>query len=35
MSVRAGCFSMAFSNMLAEAGHVPTRIEPKARLAGP
>ena len=31
-AAHAGCFSMAFSNMLAEAGHVPTRIETKARV---
>jgi osmotically inducible protein OsmC len=31
-AAHAGCFSMAFSNMLAEAGHVPTRVETKARV---
>jgi len=31
-AAHAGCFSMAFSNMLAEAGHVPTRVETKARI---
>ncbi len=29
-AAHAGCFSMAFSNMLAEAGHVPTSIDTKA-----
>jgi osmotically inducible protein OsmC len=28
----AGCFSMAFSNMLAEAGHVPKRVSTSARV---
>ena len=28
----AGCFSMAFSNMLSEAGHVPKRVSTKARV---
>jgi osmotically inducible protein OsmC len=31
-AAHAGCFSMAFSNMLAEAGHVPTSIETAARV---
>jgi osmotically inducible protein OsmC len=31
-AAHAGCFSMAFSNMLAEAGHVPTRVETKAQV---
>jgi lipoyl-dependent peroxiredoxin len=31
-AAHAGCFPMSFSNMLAEAGHVPTRIETKARV---
>jgi lipoyl-dependent peroxiredoxin len=31
-AAHAGCFSMAFSNMLAEAGHIPTRVETKARV---
>jgi len=31
-AAHAGCFSMAFSNMLAEAGHVPTRVDTKARV---
>jgi osmotically inducible protein OsmC len=31
-AAHAGCFSMAFSNMLSEAGHVPTRVETKARV---
>jgi osmotically inducible protein OsmC len=29
-AAHAGCFSMAFSNMLAKAGHVPTRVETTA-----
>jgi osmotically inducible protein OsmC len=31
-AAHAGCFSMAFSNMLAMAGHVPTRVETTARV---
>ncbi|MEQ1856711.1 MAG: OsmC family protein [Longimicrobiales bacterium] len=31
-AAHAGCFSMAFSNMLSEAGHVPTRVDTKARV---
>lgn len=31
-AAHAGCFSMAFSNMLAEAGHVPTSVETKAEV---
>ena len=31
-AAHAGCFSMAFSNMLAEAGHVPTRVQTRARV---
>ena len=31
-AAHAGCFSMAFSNLLSEAGHVPTRIATKARV---
>lgn len=31
-AAHAGCFTMAFSNMLSEAGHVPTRVETKARV---
>lgn len=31
-AAHAGCFSMAFSNMLAEAGHVPTRVSTTARV---
>jgi len=31
-AAHAGCFSMAFSNMLAEAGHVPTRVDTRARV---
>jgi osmotically inducible protein OsmC len=31
-AAHAGCFSMAFSNMLAEAGHVPTRVATQARV---
>jgi lipoyl-dependent peroxiredoxin len=31
-AAHAGCFSMAFANLLAEAGHVPTRVETKARV---
>jgi osmotically inducible protein OsmC len=29
-AAHAGCFSMAFSNMLSEAGHVPKRVETEA-----
>jgi lipoyl-dependent peroxiredoxin len=29
-AAHAGCFSMAFSNMLSQAGHVPTRVQTKA-----
>lgn len=29
-AAHAGCFSMAFANALAQAGHPPTRIETKA-----
>lgn len=31
-AAHAGCFSMALSNMLAQAGHVPTRVETTARV---
>jgi osmotically inducible protein OsmC len=31
-AAHAGCFSMAFSNLLAEAGHVPTSVETKAQV---
>jgi lipoyl-dependent peroxiredoxin len=31
-AAHAGCFSMAFSNMLSEAGHVPKRVETNARV---
>jgi osmotically inducible protein OsmC len=31
-AAHAGCFSMAFSNMLAEAGHVPKRVDTRARV---
>jgi osmotically inducible protein OsmC len=31
-AAHAGCFTMAFSNMLAEAGHIPTRVETKAQV---
>ena len=31
-AAHAGCFSMAFSNMLSEAGHVPTRVSTTARV---
>jgi osmotically inducible protein OsmC len=31
-AAHAGCFSMAFSNMLAQAGHVPTRVQTTARV---
>ena len=31
-AAHAGCFSMAFSNMLAEAGHVPKRVDTTARV---
>ncbi len=31
-AAHAGCFSMAFSNMLSEAGHVPKRIATSARV---
>jgi osmotically inducible protein OsmC len=31
-AAHAGCFSMAFSNMLAEAGHVPNRVSTTARV---
>jgi len=31
-AAHAGCFSMAFSNLLAEAGHVPTRVSTQARV---
>lgn len=31
-AAHAGCFSMAFSNMLAQAGHVPARVETTARV---
>jgi osmotically inducible protein OsmC len=29
-AAHAGCFSMAFSNMLSQAGHVPTSVDTKA-----
>ncbi len=31
-AAHAGCFSMAFSNMLSQAGHVPKRVETQARV---
>lgn len=31
-AAHAGCFSMAFSNLLAQAGHVPTRVSTTARV---
>jgi len=31
-AAHAGCFSMAFSNMLSEAGHVPNSVATKARV---
>jgi osmotically inducible protein OsmC len=31
-AAHAGCFSMAFSNMLSEAGHVPTLVQTQARV---
>ncbi len=31
-AAHAGCFSMAFSNMLSEAGHPPTRVQTRARV---
>ena len=31
-AAHAGCFSMAFSNMLAKAGHVPTSLHTTARV---
>jgi|SRR5262245_16049085 len=31
-AAHAGCFSMAFSNGLAQAGHVPTRVETTAKV---
>ena len=31
-AAHAGCFSMAFSNMLSEAGHVPTRVSTNAKV---
>ena len=31
-AAHAGCFSMAFSNMLAQAGHVPTHVSTTARV---
>ncbi len=31
-AAHAGCFSMAFSNMLSEAGHVPKRIATQAKV---
>jgi osmotically inducible protein OsmC len=31
-AAHAGCFSMAFSNMLAEAGHTPTSVRTAARV---
>ena len=31
-AAHAGCFSMAFSNALAKAGHTPTRVETTARV---
>lgn len=31
-AAHAGCFSMAFSNMLAQAGHVPTSVRTTARV---
>jgi osmotically inducible protein OsmC len=31
-AAHAGCFSMAFSNMLAEAGHTPKRVSTTARV---
>jgi osmotically inducible protein OsmC len=32
-AAHAGCFSMAFSNLLAEAGHEPKRIDTKAEVS--
>lgn len=31
-AAHAGCFSMAFSNLLAQAGYVPTRVETQAHI---
>ncbi|HET9949745.1 MAG TPA: OsmC family protein [Longimicrobiales bacterium] len=31
-AAHAGCFSMAFSNLLAQAGHRPRRVETRARV---
>jgi osmotically inducible protein OsmC len=31
-AAHAGCFSMAFSNMLSQAGHVPTAVETQAKV---
>lgn len=31
-AAHAGCFSMALSNMLSEAGHVPTRVQTNAKV---
>ncbi len=31
-AAHAGCFSMAFSNLLAQAGHVPTSVQTTARV---
>lgn len=31
-AAHSGCFSMAFSHMLAEAGHVPTRVHTTAKV---
>lgn len=31
-AAHAGCFSMAFSNLLAQAGHVPVRVDTEARV---
>jgi len=31
-AAHAGCFSMAFSNLLAQAGHVPVRVDTTARV---
>jgi osmotically inducible protein OsmC len=31
-AAHAGCFSMAFSNMLSQAGHVPTAVDTQAKV---
>ena len=31
-AAHAGCFTMAFTNMLSESGHVPTRVDTTARV---